>query len=49
MNIDVTALQTVPELATVAPGLRPPKCWPKTNVYQCTRLTCWPNTVVGVL
>jgi hypothetical protein len=39
MNLDVTALQTMPELAVGTAGLRPKKtCWVKT--YLCEHRTC---------
>jgi hypothetical protein len=38
MNIDVTALQAVPELAATLPGLRP------RTTCRITRKTCWAAT-----
>jgi hypothetical protein len=38
MNIDVTALQTMPELAVGTAGLRPKIC--KTQTYRCANVTC---------
>jgi hypothetical protein len=38
MNIDVAALQAVPELAAASPGLRP------RTTCRITRKTCWAAT-----
>jgi hypothetical protein len=43
MNIDVTALQAVPEIAA-APGLRPRRCLQKTRM--CNWPTCRISYVV---
>jgi hypothetical protein len=44
MNIDVTVLQTMPEIAAAAPGLRPKRCLQKTRM--CNWPTCRISYVV---
>ena len=40
MNIDVTALQTVPELAAAPDGLKPKQCKTATNIKCGFFVTC---------
>jgi hypothetical protein len=45
MNIDITALQSLPEVDAAPAGLRPPKCPGKTRVI-CVKPTCKVTVIV---
>jgi hypothetical protein len=45
MTIDITALQTLPEVIPTPTGLRPPHCTDGTSVI-CSRPTCVLSKIV---